>query len=143
MKLGKLIRDYRQDHDMTQEDFAAKSGLSKGYVSMLESGKNPRTGKPLTPSLQVTKQVADAIGMSLSDVLAMTEALEWDDTISRDNPTQEELVIYNSLSAADVVPIWKEYLAQLRPFLKTMDEGQLKQLVQYARFLVVEGKRDD
>lgn len=143
MKLGKLIRDYRSDHDMTQEDFAAKSGLSKGYVSMLESGKNPRTGKPLTPSLQVTKQVADAIGMSLSDVLAMTEALEWDDTISRDNPTQEELVIYNSLSAADVVPIWKEYLAQLRPFLKTMDEGQLKQLVQYARFLVVEGKRDD
>ncbi len=143
MKLGKLIRDYRQDHDMTQEDFAAKSGLSKGYVSMLESGKNPRTGKPLTPSLQVTKQVADAIGMSLSDVLAMTEALEWDDTISRDNPTQEELMIYNSLSAADVVPIWKEYLAQLRPFLKTMDEGQLKQLVQYARFLVVEGKRDD
>lgn len=143
MKLGKLIRDYRSDHDMTQEDFATKSGLSKGYVSMLESGKNPRTGKPLTPSLQVTKQVADAIGMSLSDVLAMTEALEWDDTISRDNPTQEELVIYNSLSAADVVPIWKEYLAQLRPFLKTMDEGQLKQLVQYARFLVVEGKRDD
>lgn len=143
MKLGKLIRDYRIDHDMTQEDFATKSGLSKGYVSMLESGKNPRTGKPLTPSLQVTKQVADAIGMSLSDVLAMTEALDWNDTISRDDPTPEELEIHNSMTLNDVVPIWKEYFAQLRPFLKTMDEGQLKQLVQYARFLVVEGKRDD
>lgn len=143
MKLGKLIRDYRQDHDMTQEDFAAKSGLSKGYVSMLESGKNPRTGKPLTPSLQVTKQVADAIGMSLSDVLAMTEALDWTDTISRDDPTPEELEIHNSLSAADIVPLWKEYFAQLRPFLKAMDEGQLKQLVQYARFLVAEGKKHD
>lgn len=46
MHLGEIIKKYREEHDnMSMDAFALRSGLSKGYISMLESNKNPRTGK--------------------------------------------------------------------------------------------------
>lgn len=137
MTLGNLIKEYRSDHAMSQEQFATISGLSKGYISMLESGKNPKTGKKLAPSLEVTKKVATALSMSLNDVLAIVEPLDWTDTISKDEPTEEDLEAYESLQNAPApIPIWKTYFTKLRPYLKKMDEAQLKQLVRYARFLL-------
>ena len=40
MTLGELIREYREQHSMSMEEFARLSGLSKGYISMLEKNKN-------------------------------------------------------------------------------------------------------
>ena len=59
MRLGEYIKSYRDDHDMTMESFASKSGLTKGYVSMLEKGTNPRSGKEIVPSLETIRKVAD------------------------------------------------------------------------------------
>lgn len=144
MTLGNLIKEYRSDHAMSQEQFATISGLSKGYISMLESGKNPKTGKKLAPSLEVTKKVSAALSMSLNDVLAIVEPLDWTDTISKDEPTEEDLEVYESLQNAPApIPIWKTYFTKLRPYLKKMDEAQLKQLVRYARFLLQQEEDSD
>ena len=144
MTLGNLIKEYRSDHAMSQEQFATLSGLSKGYVSMLETGKNPKTGKKLTPSLDVTKKVAAALSMSLNDILAIVEPLDWTDTISKDKPTKDDLEVYESLkNAPELEPIWKTYFPKLRPYLKQMDDKQLKQLVRYARFLLQQEEDSD
>lgn len=45
MKLKDLIRRYRRDNSLTMQDLADRSGLSKGYISMLEKGENPSTGE--------------------------------------------------------------------------------------------------
>ena len=77
------------------------------------------------------------MGMQTSDVLAAIEPLDWTDTISKDEPTQDDLEAYESLESAPApIPLWKEYFAQLRPYLKQMDEAQLKQLVRYAGFIL-------
>ena len=34
MTLGEYIKGYRKSNDMTMDDFAKKSGLSKGYISV-------------------------------------------------------------------------------------------------------------
>lgn len=68
MTLGDLIKDYRNIHQMSMDDFASKSGLSKAYISLLEKNKHPKTGKPITPSIEKIKQVADAIEMNFNDV---------------------------------------------------------------------------
>lgn len=143
MKIGELIKEYRKDHGMSQEAFATRSGLSKGYVSIIENGVHPRTGKPLTPSAKVMKQVADAIGMPLQELRQLTEPLDWNDTIYNDEPTKEELKIYSSLDESKVYPIYKEAFQQLERMMKTMDEDQIKQLLAYARFLKQEGSNND
>lgn len=70
MKLGEYIKSYRDDHDMTMDVFAGKCGLTKGYVSMLEKGKNPRSGKEIVPSLETIRKVAVATDVKLDDLIA-------------------------------------------------------------------------
>lgn len=67
--LGLIISKYRAIHGMSMDDFAKKSGLSKAYISMLENNKNPRTGKPIAPSLETYIAVANATGQTVEKIL--------------------------------------------------------------------------
>lgn len=69
MKLGEIIREYRLRNKMLMGDFAKMSGISKPYVSMLESNKNSNGGKPIAPSVETLQKVAHAIGISLDELL--------------------------------------------------------------------------
>ena len=69
MKLGDLIKEYREQHNLSQRQFAAICGLSNGYISMLERGENPKTHKPVTPTLHQLKKLADGIGTTIMDML--------------------------------------------------------------------------
>lgn len=74
MSLGELILNYIKEHDMTYETFAEQCGLSKGYISMLTNNRNPRTGKAPTPSVETYRNIANAMGKSLTDLLKITES---------------------------------------------------------------------
>ena len=68
MTLGDIIKEYRTDHGMNIRDFATISGLSRAYVSLLERNVNPKTGKEITPSVEIIKKVADAVGKNFDEV---------------------------------------------------------------------------
>ncbi len=68
MTLGDIIKEYRSEHAMNMRDFATRSGLSRAYVSLLERNINPKTGKEITPSIEVIKKVADAVGKSFDEI---------------------------------------------------------------------------
>lgn len=68
MKLGDLIRSYRDTHGLSQRQFAIQCDLSNGYISILEKGINPSTGKPVTPTLPQMKKLADGMAMTLSEL---------------------------------------------------------------------------
>lgn len=74
MTLGDLIKKYRTDNELSMAEFASKSGLSKAYISLLEKNKHPKTGKEITPSIDVIKKVADAIGMDFDDVFSSIDS---------------------------------------------------------------------
>ena len=76
MKIGDLIQKYRAEHDMSQRQFATMCGLSNGYISMLEKGKNPKTGQPVTPTLPKLKALADCMGMSLMEIFELVDMEE-------------------------------------------------------------------
>ena len=78
MKLGDLIARYRSDHSMSQRQFANICGLSNGYVSMLEKGKNPATNKPVTPTIPQLKKIAGGMGMTLMDLLDQVDDMPID-----------------------------------------------------------------
>ncbi len=73
MRLGDIIREYRIRHDMSMGDFARKSGISKPYISMLESNKNSRDGKSIVPSITTLQKVSHAVNVSLNDLLRMLD----------------------------------------------------------------------
>ena len=80
MKLGGLIKEYRDEHGISQRQFATACGLSNGYISMLEKGENPKTGKPVTPTLQQLKKLADGMGMTMMDMLDRVDDMPIDIT---------------------------------------------------------------
>lgn len=68
MKLRELIKEYRDSHDLSQRQFAAQCSLSNGYISILEKGINPKTGKPVTPTMPQLKKLADGMAMTLNEL---------------------------------------------------------------------------
>ena len=69
MTVGELIKDFRTKYNVTMDDFAQMSGLSKGYISMLEKNENPRTKLPIMPTTKTLEAVAKAFGISVSELM--------------------------------------------------------------------------
>ena len=68
MTLGEIIKKYRHDHSLSMDAFAAMSGLSKSYISILEKNQHPKTGKPVIPSIKVIRQAAAGLHMDFNDL---------------------------------------------------------------------------
>ncbi|WP_180947376.1 XRE family transcriptional regulator [Facklamia hominis] len=71
MALGKIIKDYRSRNSLSMDDFAKKSQLSKAYISVLEKNEDPRTGKPISPTITTIKKVADGMDISFDELFSM------------------------------------------------------------------------
>lgn len=78
MNLGDLIREYRDTHDLSQRQFAIQCDLSNGYISILEKGINPSTGKPVTPTLPQLKKLADGMRISLTELFEKADDMPID-----------------------------------------------------------------
>lgn len=78
MNLGNLIIEYRNNHDLSQRQFANLCGLSNGYISILEKGINPNTGKPVTPTLPQYQKLASGMGLSLSELFEQIDDMPVD-----------------------------------------------------------------
>lgn len=69
MHLGKLIYNFRQEKNMSMDEFAKLANLSKPYISMLEKNKNSRNGKPIVPSVITLKKVSKVLNISFDDLI--------------------------------------------------------------------------
>lgn len=115
MELKTFINSYRTEHNLTMEQFAKSASLSKGYISMLEKGYNPQTGKKIIPSISALNNIAIATGTDLDHLLKIIDDIEVSlDSPAQDliisNPQEEQLIIgYRKLTTANQ----KELLAYL------------------------------
>lgn len=71
--IGTLIKKYREEHNLSMEEFGRKCGLSKAYISLIERGKNTRSDKPIVPSIDTVKAIADALGLDVDTLLNSTD----------------------------------------------------------------------
>jgi transcriptional regulator with XRE-family HTH domain len=62
--LGQRIRRYRQEAGLTPAQLAERAGVSKSYVSSLESESEERK-----PSAEIVYELAKALGVAMSDLL--------------------------------------------------------------------------
>lgn len=73
MKLSELIREYRARENISQREFSRKCDLSNTYISFLEKEKNPKTGRPMAPTLEQYKKIADGMGITMQRLFELLD----------------------------------------------------------------------
>ena len=69
MELGELMREFRKAHGLSMEAFGKQVGLSKGYISQLESGINPANGKPIRPTVETIRRIAGGMEENADELM--------------------------------------------------------------------------
>ena len=123
MTLKDLIIEYRNDHGLSQRQFATACGLSNGYISMLEKEMNPNTKLPVTPTLPKLKQLASGMGLSLTDLLVKVD----------DMPV--ELILDDADSKKLVPEIEDELDAEIMKIISGLTPEKKQQALSYIQYL--------
>lgn len=74
MTLGDLVKKYREKSNISMEEFSKMCALSKGYISMLENNINPRSNKPIAPTLPTIKKIATAMNTDVDSILKILDS---------------------------------------------------------------------
>lgn len=75
MHIKDMIINYRTENRYSQRAFAAKCGLSNGYVSMLEKNVNPSTGRPPVYTYATLQKLAYGMDMDVNDLIKSVDNL--------------------------------------------------------------------
>jgi len=62
-RLGKMLKQRREDKRLTQAELAHKVGVSQGYIAKLESGDKKN------PTLDLLKKIAKHLGVPVTELL--------------------------------------------------------------------------
>jgi transcriptional regulator with XRE-family HTH domain len=73
MNIGKIIKKYRTENNLSLREFAIKCGSSHSYIAMLENEKNSKTGEPIIPTLTMLKKISQGLGISLNELLSVCD----------------------------------------------------------------------
>lgn len=117
MHLGEYIRQYRDLHKMTVREFAKRSGLSPGYISMLENNRNPKNNEPIIPSIETFQKVAIGMGITVHEIMRHVDenqpvALEY--VMSYEEREDVKFNARNMLSSGNSTPLEsKEYYLEI------------------------------
>ena len=73
MTIGEIIKNYRTANDLSMDNFGKLASLSKAYISILERGSNPRNNKPVIPSIDTLRAIAQAMNMALNELINLLD----------------------------------------------------------------------
>lgn len=65
--IGEYIKKYRGDTSL--REFAKKCNISHTHLDSIEKGYDPRTGKPVSVTVETLKKIAKAMNMTINDLL--------------------------------------------------------------------------
>lgn len=106
MTLGNIVKQYRIDNALSMDEFAKRCSLSKGYISMIENGINPRNNKPIAPTLPSIMKIAVAMNMELEELLKTMDGEQKVTLIHQKESEQKKGTIINVLGrVAAGIPI--------------------------------------
>ena len=123
MKLSNIVIDYRKRMQISQREFARRCGLSNSYISFIENEYNPRTGKPIVPTIEQYQKIASCMDMSVHQLFEL---------LDEDSPVD----LHNSPQAPEDDP----QIRIVSGMMENMSEDQKKQIVAIVRAVVGDQK---
>lgn len=73
MKLGDWLKTYREQHALSMQELADLCGFSKAYINILEKGINPKTKKPVSPTMQTFEKIARGTNTNVDALLKILD----------------------------------------------------------------------
>lgn len=70
--LGKYLHEEREKRNMSLREFSELLGISHTYLKKLETGCNPSTGKPVSPTIETLNEISKALHVSLEYLLEVS-----------------------------------------------------------------------
>ena len=118
MKLSTILIEYRERMQISQRELARRCDLSNSYISFIENEFNPRTGKPIIPTLEQYQKLANGMGLSVQQLF---ERLDTDAPVdlratSPDHPVRDDIRIL----AQDLSKLSPEQLKQAKAVFRAM-----------------------
>ena len=107
MKIGEVVQKYREEHYMSQREFARKCGISSAIISFLERGERTN-GDPYLPRFDTIRKIARAMGISPETLVSQCEDFDIDISVGPEE-----------------TPIIEDFIAELRN--RNPDEDMLIQ----------------
>ena len=74
MTIGEYVKHYRKSQGLSMQAFGEKCNLSRAYISILEKGINPTTGKPFAPTIETLNKIAEVTGVTIDTLLPMLDS---------------------------------------------------------------------
>lgn len=69
-KLGDFLKKERNNRNMSLREFADYIGISHTYLNKLENGVDPRSGKPVSPTIEMLNDISKSLHVSLEYLLS-------------------------------------------------------------------------
>lgn len=123
MTLSEYVIAYRETHGLSQRQMAIKCGLSNGYISMLEKNENPKTGRPLVPSIPALEKLAKGLGMTLNELFSAID----------DMPVDMSPFVYNE--NGPITETDDEVVNEIVNIILALSEEKQTAALAYLRFL--------
>lgn len=136
MTLGDIVKNYRLENNYSMDDFSKISGLSKGYISMLEKNKNPRNGKPISPSLATIKQISIALNIDFDDLIKMIDS---EQTVNLNESYLDNKSDVNATNTEDLNKLPQNIRAAARNMADLPEEHQ-KTAIDIIEYLIKKGR---
>jgi repressor LexA len=73
MFIGEIIKEYRENHHLSQRAFASRTSLSASYINTLEKIYNPKTQKPYSVTTDAAVEIAKAMNISTEELLNLLD----------------------------------------------------------------------
>ena len=105
MRLGEVIHNYRVEKGISMGDFAKLAGVSKAYVSFLEKGINPKTGRDYAPSIKTIRSIAKAMNMDFGELFDMLDGEVSLDANTDESETDNVIAMYPDVQTVDMAPV--------------------------------------
>lgn len=87
--IGEFIKKYRGETSLRA--FAEKCGISHTHLDSIEKGYDPRTGKPVSVTVETLKKIANAMNMTVNDLLIESGDVKVED------------LVYDNAKSVDVI----------------------------------------
>lgn len=118
MKLSTILIEYRERMQISQRELARRCDLSNSYISFIENEFNPRTGKPIIPTLEQYQKLANGMGLSVQQLF---ERLDTDAPVDL-HATAPELPVRDDIRilAQDLSKLSPEQLKQAKAVFRAM-----------------------
>lgn len=77
MKLSKIVKQYRNEQDITMEQLCEKSGLSRGFISRIEKGDFDNSNV----SLETIIKISRGFNVKVKEIFYYMNIIEQDDPV--------------------------------------------------------------